>query len=115
MKSKRSWPVPAVVYQGDLETIGVDVERQGVDRPGCGLRVEPPGEQDGEHSLTDAQRVQIGRSGGEGRPGDTGVTHPSVHSCFAAAELIFGIAAGLYVLTLLLVGLLPKHAQHTHG
>jgi EmrB/QacA subfamily drug resistance transporter len=43
------------------------------------------------------------------------VGHPSVHSCFAAAELIFGIAAGLYVLTLLLVGLLPKHAQHTHG
>jgi hypothetical protein len=31
-----------VVYQGDLETIGVDVERQVVDRPGCGLRVEPP-------------------------------------------------------------------------
>jgi hypothetical protein len=43
------------------------------------------------------------------------VGHPSVHSCVAAAELIFGIAAGLYVLTLLLVGLLPEHAQHTHG
>jgi len=41
--------------------------------------------------------------------------HPSVHSYFAAAELVFAIAAGLYVLTLLLVGLLPKHAQRAHG
>lgn len=39
----------------------------------------------------------------------------SVHSCFAAAELVFGIAAGLSFLTLLLVGLLPKHAQQAHG
>jgi hypothetical protein len=38
------------------------------------------------------------------------VGHPSAHSYFAAAELVFGIAAGLYVLTLLLVGLLPRHA-----
>jgi EmrB/QacA subfamily drug resistance transporter len=41
--------------------------------------------------------------------------HLSAHSCFAAAELVFGIAAGLYLLTLLLVGLLPKHAQQAHG
>jgi MFS family permease len=41
--------------------------------------------------------------------------HPSVRSYFAAAGLVFGIAAGLYFLTLLLVGLLPKHAQHAHG
>jgi EmrB/QacA subfamily drug resistance transporter len=40
---------------------------------------------------------------------------PSVHSYFAAAELVFGIVAGLYFLTLLLVGLLPKHAQQAHG
>ena len=43
------------------------------------------------------------------------VGHPSIHSCFAAAELVFGIAAGLNFLTLLLVGLLPKHAQQAHG
>lgn len=36
-------------------------------------------------------------------------------SYFAAAELVFGIAAGLYLLTLLLVGLLPKHAQQASG
>ncbi|MBO2456912.1 DHA2 family efflux MFS transporter permease subunit [Actinomadura violacea] len=41
--------------------------------------------------------------------------HLSVHSSLAAAELVFGIAAGLNVLTLLLVGLLPKHAQQAHG
>jgi len=41
--------------------------------------------------------------------------HPSAHSYFAAAELVFGIAAGLYLLTLLLVGLLPKHAQQSDG
>ncbi len=45
----------------------------------------------------------------------TQVGHPSIHSYFAAAELVFGIAAGLYFLTLLLVGLLPKHAQQAHG
>jgi len=43
------------------------------------------------------------------------VGHPSVHSYFAAAELVLGIAAGLNLLTLLLVGLLPKHAQQAHG
>ncbi len=43
------------------------------------------------------------------------VGHPSVHSYLAAAELVFGIAAGLNFLTLLLVGLLPKHAQQAHG
>ena len=37
--------------------------------------------------------------------------HPSVRSYLAAAELVFGIAAGLYFVTLLLVGLLPRHAQ----
>jgi hypothetical protein len=41
--------------------------------------------------------------------------HPSVHSYFAAAGLVFGIAAGLYFLTLLLVSLLPRHAQQAHG
>ncbi|WP_327296853.1 DHA2 family efflux MFS transporter permease subunit [Streptomyces sp. NBC_01197] len=39
----------------------------------------------------------------------------SGQSCLAAAELVFGIAAGLGLLTLLLVGLLPKHAQQAHG
>jgi hypothetical protein len=43
------------------------------------------------------------------------VGHPTAGSCFAAAELVFGIAAGLYFLTLLLVGLLPRHAQRAHG
>jgi EmrB/QacA subfamily drug resistance transporter len=41
--------------------------------------------------------------------------HPSVQSHLAAAELVFGIAAGLNLLTLLLVGLLPRHAQQAHG
>jgi EmrB/QacA subfamily drug resistance transporter len=45
----------------------------------------------------------------------TRVGHQSVHSYFAAAELLFGIIAGLYFLTLLLVGLLPRHAQQAHG
>jgi MFS family permease len=40
--------------------------------------------------------------------------HPSVHSYFAAAELVFAITAGLYFLTLLLVCLLPRHAQQAH-
>jgi hypothetical protein len=40
--------------------------------------------------------------------------HASVHSYFAAAELVFAIAAGLYFLTLLLVCLLPRHAQQAH-
>ena len=43
------------------------------------------------------------------------VGQPSAGSYFAAAELVFGITAGLYVLTLLLVGLLPKHAQQAHA
>src|ERR1700730_16685325 len=43
------------------------------------------------------------------------VGHPTAGSYLAAAELVFGITAGLYVLTLLLVGLLPKHAQQAHG
>ncbi|MCA1217266.1 MFS transporter [Streptomyces sp. 8L] len=34
--------------------------------------------------------------------------HASTHSSFAAAELVFGICAGLYFLTLLLAGLLPR-------
>ncbi|MBO4255513.1 MFS transporter [Streptomyces griseorubiginosus] len=43
------------------------------------------------------------------------VGHPSAGSYLAAAELVFGIAAGLNLLTLLLVGLLPRHAQQAHG
>ncbi|MEU5713354.1 MFS transporter, partial [Streptomyces flaveolus] len=43
------------------------------------------------------------------------VGHPSVASHLAAAELVLGIAAGLNVVTLLLVGLLPRHAQQAHG
>jgi len=43
------------------------------------------------------------------------VGHPTVRSCFTAAELVFAIVAGLDLLTLLLVGLLPRHAQQTHG
>ena len=43
------------------------------------------------------------------------VGHPTVHSYFAAAELVFAIVAGLDLLTLLLVGLLPRHAQQSHG
>lgn len=39
----------------------------------------------------------------------------SLPSCLAAAELVFGITAGLGLLTLLLVGLLPQHAQQAHG
>lgn len=40
--------------------------------------------------------------------------HPSVDSYFAATELVFGITAGLYLLTVLLLRLLPKHAQQAH-
>jgi EmrB/QacA subfamily drug resistance transporter len=43
------------------------------------------------------------------------VGHPSVPSYFAAAELVFALTAGLYFLTLLLVGLLPRHSQQSHG
>src|SRR6201996_6901648 len=45
----------------------------------------------------------------------TRVGHPTTGSYFAAAALVFGVAAGLDLLTLLLVGLLPKHAQQAHG
>ncbi|MEU9098847.1 DHA2 family efflux MFS transporter permease subunit [Streptomyces sp. NPDC048361] len=38
----------------------------------------------------------------------------TTHSYLTAAQLVFGICAGMYVLTLLLVGLLPKHAQQAH-
>jgi EmrB/QacA subfamily drug resistance transporter len=40
------------------------------------------------------------------------VGQPSAPSYLAAAELLFGICAGVYVLALVLVGLLPKHSQH---
>ncbi|MEV6158282.1 MFS transporter [Nonomuraea sp. NPDC052129] len=43
------------------------------------------------------------------------VGHPTTGSYTAAAELVFAIAAALYFLTLLLVSLLPKHAQQAHG
>nr|WP_307865314.1 MFS transporter [Streptomyces montanisoli] len=39
------------------------------------------------------------------------VGHPSAHSYVAAAQLVFAVCAGLYVLTLLLTGLLPRRAQ----
>jgi hypothetical protein len=38
---------------------------------------------------------------------------PSTTSYFAAAELVFGICSGGYVLALLLVGLLPKNSHQT--
>jgi len=39
------------------------------------------------------------------------VGQPSTRSYFAAAELVFGICAGVYVLVLVLVGLLPQRAS----
>src|ERR1700760_118086 len=45
----------------------------------------------------------------------TRVGHPTTGSYFAAAELVFGVAAGLDLLTLLLVGLLPRQAQQADG
>ncbi|WP_242907801.1 MFS transporter [Actinomadura terrae] len=43
------------------------------------------------------------------------VGRPSALSYIAAAELVFGVCAGLFALVLLLVGLLPKHSQQaTH-
>jgi EmrB/QacA subfamily drug resistance transporter len=45
----------------------------------------------------------------------TRVGRPSAHSYLAAAELVFAVVAALDLLTLLLVGLLPRHAQQTHG
>ncbi|WP_235031972.1 MFS transporter [Actinacidiphila yanglinensis] len=41
--------------------------------------------------------------------------HLSAHSSLSAAELVFGITAGVNVLTLLLVGFLPRHSQQAHG
>lgn len=41
--------------------------------------------------------------------------HPSLASYLSAAELIFAVTAALNLLTLLLVGLLPRHAQQAHG
>jgi EmrB/QacA subfamily drug resistance transporter len=41
--------------------------------------------------------------------------HPTAGSYLTAAELVFAIVAGLDLLTLLLVGLLPRHAQQAHG
>jgi len=43
------------------------------------------------------------------------VGHPTAGSYLAAAGLVFGIVAGLYFLTLLLVSLLPKHVRQAHG
>lgn len=36
-------------------------------------------------------------------------------SYFGAAEVVFAVCAGLYLVTLALVGLLPKHSQQAHG
>ena len=44
----------------------------------------------------------------------TRAAHGGTHSYVQAAELVFGICAALYLLTLLLVGLLPKHSQQAH-
>ncbi|WP_276208098.1 MFS transporter [Streptomyces mangrovisoli] len=41
--------------------------------------------------------------------------HLTPASGVAAAELVLALAAGLNLLTLLLVGLLPRHAQQAHG
>ncbi|MEU5088856.1 MFS transporter [Streptomyces sp. NPDC021356] len=41
--------------------------------------------------------------------------HPSPESCFTAAHLVFAVCAALYVLTLLLVGFLPRRSQQAHG
>ncbi|MCE4947615.1 MFS transporter [Streptomyces sp. VTCC 41912] len=41
-----------------------------------------------------------------------GLGNPSPHAYFAAAQLVFALCAGLYFLTLLLVGLLPGRAPH---
>lgn len=41
--------------------------------------------------------------------------HASTQSYLTAAELVLAVTAGLNVLTLLLVGLLPRHAQQAHG
>ncbi len=84
-----------LVHQGDLEAVGVDVKRQGVDRPGGGLRVDASGEQDGEHSLDDAQRVQIGRSDGKGRPGDSGIAQVLVAQLGADADDLLPPGGGI--------------------
>ncbi|GAA2682539.1 MFS transporter [Streptomyces lunalinharesii] len=41
-----------------------------------------------------------------------GLGTPSPHAYFAAAQRVFGLCAGLYFLTLLLVGFLPRRAAH---
>ncbi|SEP03182.1 drug resistance transporter, EmrB/QacA subfamily [Actinacidiphila rubida] len=41
--------------------------------------------------------------------------HPTPHSSLAAAEFVLATTAALNLVTLLLVGLLPKHAQNAHG
>ncbi|MYS80002.1 DHA2 family efflux MFS transporter permease subunit [Embleya scabrispora] len=43
-----------------------------------------------------------------------GAAPGTTHSYFHAAELVFGLCAALYLLTLLLVGRLPKHSQQAH-
>jgi hypothetical protein len=43
----------------------------------------------------------------------TRLGQPSTPSYFAASDLVFGICAGVYVLVLLLVGLLPKRSRVT--
>lgn len=40
--------------------------------------------------------------------------HASPHSCLAAAELVFAITAGLNLVVLALVGLLPRHTLQAH-
>ncbi len=40
--------------------------------------------------------------------------HGTAQSYVHASELVFGVCAALYLLTLLLVGLLPKHSQQAH-
>ncbi|WP_245796242.1 DHA2 family efflux MFS transporter permease subunit [Actinacidiphila alni] len=41
--------------------------------------------------------------------------HPSLPTYLSATTLVIAVAAAINLLTLLLVGLLPKHAQNAHG
>ncbi|MGC8919609.1 hypothetical protein AB7952_12320 [Streptomyces sp. PG2] len=41
--------------------------------------------------------------------------HLTPHSGLTAAQLVFALAAALNLLTLSLVGLLPRHSQQAHG
>ena len=84
-----------LVHQGGLEAVGADVEQQGVDCPGSDLRAGASGEQDGEHSLADAKRVQIGRGDGEGRPGDAGVAQVLVAQLGADADELLPPGGGV--------------------